>query len=236
MAKIVNCPICGKEMKKGFFGGEDMALDIGEKVIGCCEDCYQVYRVDEKYHAKRFAVKIRNYKKARKLRKLTEQQLTKLYILYRQEGSTYDRPSEQQVECQVLGGGIKFTADGRFSAMECANDFMGTDVDAWGMVRSAEKAIKDKQLWFTAGDITRLEYFPNRSGSFNGLFQKVYSYTVRFNDESQITYRPAVTHVVTSSKSFLFGFRKKAEKKLLENLKVFRSAMGVNVPIVRVQK
>ena len=36
MAKMTTCPLCGKEMKAGFFSGEGQTLYIGDDLLTVC--------------------------------------------------------------------------------------------------------------------------------------------------------------------------------------------------------
>ena len=234
MAKMINCPLCGKEIKKGIFSGDDVLLTVGDTYISCCQDChdkYAAYKLDQK----RFAAKICNYQMLTKQKKLTDVQLARLYATYVRESADHVKSGSEDVEYGILAGAIKVTADGRFSVMEFANDFLHIEPDVKEMFRSAKKAAADKEIWFTKDDITKIEYFSNRSGSFNGSMEKVYSYSVRFNDESQITFRPTITHAIVAGKGIMFGYREKAEEQLVTQLKAFRAMIGSDLPVVRVK-
>ena len=63
MAKTTTCAICGKEITKGLFKGEDRTLTVGDKFLTCCEDCYQNYKEDAKVDGKRFSTKVDNIAK-----------------------------------------------------------------------------------------------------------------------------------------------------------------------------
>lgn len=234
MAKIVKCPFCGKDIKKGLFSDEYNVLDLGETMIDCCTECYSKYGVDEKFHAKRFLAKLQNYKRATKTKKISPEQQLQMYVAYRQEGLKYGAPQNTTEKYSHIFGAIRYTADGRFSIKEFSNDFLESDVSAKDMARSAEKALSDPAVWFTKDDITKIEYFSNGAGSFDGL-TKYYSYSIRFNDESQLTYRPAITRVFTVGTG-MFGSRKKAEDILLATLVVFQNAIGTHFPVTRVEK
>lgn len=233
MAKMVRCSLCGKEIKKAFFGGEDELLDVGDTMLTCCKECYDKYAKDQKLHAKRFGAKLRSYKLKNKKKKLTDNEIANMYAAYRQEGLQYEANEPSEDRMMIIGGSIKMTADGMFSAMEFSNDFLHSDVNIKEILKSAKKATKEQEIWFTKDDITKIEYVSTGMGEFNGLFQKVYSYTIRFNDESQITYRPGITRVGVIGKGFAFGYRKRAEKKLLEDLALFKMTIGSDLPIVR---
>ncbi len=236
MAKMIQCPFCGKEVKSGLFTGDAEVLSVGETTVSCCPDCYKKFVSEYQIDNKRFAAKMRNYQKVTGKKKLTDRELVQLLIPYAQESRFYGKPGWEPEKYEVLCGTIKVTADGRFSIMEFANDFLGVEANLDQMYSSAKKGAAHKEIWFTKEDITKIEYFSNREGVFNGMLEKVYSYSVRFNDESQITFRPTVTHAIVAGKGVMVGYREKAESSLREQLEVFRALIGSDAPIVRVKK
>lgn len=236
MAKMKNCALCGAEVKSGLFSGDAELLDVGDNLITLCPHCYAKYKKDEKLHAKRFGAKLRTYLRANKLKKLDQQEIMRLYAAYRQEGASCGNNISLCDKYTIFGGGIKYTNDGLFSAMEFSNDFLHTDISATDMIRSARKATNDREIWFTKDDITRIELVPNRMGTFCNLFTKAYSYTIRFNDQHQLHYRPCITRVAALGHGFAIGYRKSAEKKLMKQLEQFRQAIGTELPVVICKK
>ena len=85
-------------------------------------------------------------------------------------------------------------------------------------------------------DKSKIEYAKNHIGSFDGLFHKIYSFAIRLNDESVMTYKPCVTRTSAPGTGFGFGYQKSAEKKLIKQLEEFKQAIGSDLPIVKVKK
>lgn len=46
MAKLIDCELCGKEIKKGFLGliGDAKTLWLGDEFVACCPECLKKYK------------------------------------------------------------------------------------------------------------------------------------------------------------------------------------------------
>ena len=229
---MTTCPMCGKEMKAGFFSGEGQPLYMGDELITVCEDCYKEYAPLEKVHKKRFATKLSSLRYAGRT-KPNKAQIAQMYKKYAQEANEYAAKDEGAVAEYIIGGFAKVTADGRFSVMEVSNDLLGRDIGARDMIKTLNKVADSEDHWFTKDDITKIEYAYNDNGDFLGLFHKAYAYTVRLNDEKVMTFRPAISRTAAVGAGFALGYRKKADQVVIENLEAFRRAIGSTLPITR---
>ena len=235
MAKTTTCAICGKEITKGLLKGEDRVLTIGDKFLTCCEDCYQKYEDDAKLDGKRFSTKVDNIAKTTKT-KFNKNQIGEMLVKYFEEAAVYEQNSKN-VNFEHTLNSFWLSNDGHFSVREYGKGFMNTDITAREMLKSIKKAQRDTECFaFTKDDITKIEYAKMGSGDFNGLFQKVYSFAIRLNDEKLITYKPCVTRMVSYGGGFGFGYQKNAEKRLLRILDDFQKAIGSNFEVVKVKK
>ena len=159
-----------------------------------------------------------------------------MYITYIAEAERYQEKQADAVPTATVGAFALVTEDGRFTVTEASNSFMHKDINAKDMAKTITKALKADPNWFTKEDITKIEYAPNDSGSFIGLFHKAYSYTIRLNDEKVMTYRPCITRSSVLGKGFGFGYRKRAEKQLMAELILFKTLIGSDLPITRGSK
>lgn len=235
MAKIVNCSFCGEEVTKGFFSGDDCSLFVGTvKTITCCPKCYKKYKNKVNDNKDRFLIKLENMKKAKKS-KLTEKDIAQAFATYIEEKEKqYSKISNAAME--HLDAFFIYDDKGRFSVREYGKGLGNLDITAKDMVKSFTEAAETDCHFFDKNDITKIEYAKNNAGSFDGLFHKVYSFAIRLNDESVMTYKPCVTRTASVGAGFMFGYQKSAEKKLLEQLELFKEVIGSDLPIVKVKK
>ena len=204
------------------------------KTITCCPKCFKKYKKKAKENEERFATKFENMKKATKA-KYTEKDIAQAFMLYIEEKEKqYSKISN--VETDYLGDFFIYDEKGRFSVREFGKGFLNLDISADAMVKSNDKSLDTDCHFFDKNDITKIEYAKNNSGAFADTFHKVYSFAIRLNDESIMTYKPCVTRTAAVGSGFLFGFQKSAEKKLLEQLEDFKQAIGSDLPIVKVKK
>ena len=233
MAKKDVCVFCGKEMNGGFFSSESQLLDVGHsKLLTCCEDCYSKYQHMPKEFNKRFAAKLTNAKR-KSGKKMTAREVAKAYEAYVAESADYQLDAEPGM---MVAGCFIISEEGYFSVKEYSNALEHSDVNARQMVRTAQKASKGQQIWFTKDDITKIEYFQNGMGSFAGMFHKVFSFSIRLNDETVITYKPAMTRASVLGKGVMFGYKGSARKALEKDLRTFRALIGSDAPIRCVSK
>lgn len=234
MAKTTNCAFCGKELTKGFFKGDSKSIFVSTYTLDCCKDCLEAYDVFAQQESKRFSVKLDNYKKATKSKpdKNTVAQLLKKY---------YD-----EYFAQIKKGGLKtgegrygcfvYAEDGSFSVRETPIYSVSSDITAKDMIKSLKKAEKTQSLFFTKDDVTKIEYAQNGMADMLTMTAKAFSYSIRLNDETEITYKPCVTRTAAVGKGFAFGYKKSAEKALMKELNEFKKITGCDLPVVKVKK
>lgn len=235
MAKKTNCAFCGKEITKGIFRGNDKLLDCGDSLITCCEDCYAEYQVLEKSRKKRFSTKLNNLKNAKKIKKLPESEIARMYATYAREEEAQTIKSATEIPCEQIGIFL-LSENGCFSVRESATGFVNEDINAKQMIKSMKKSQKTDCLFFDKNDITRIEFAKVRSGTFVGLFAKAYSFAIRFNDEKEITYKPCIVKTAMLGRGFGFGYQKNAEAKLMDQLEFIKKKIGSDLPVVKVNK
>ncbi len=235
MAKTIKCAFCGKELTKGFFSGTSETLYIGKTVsVHCCEDCYKRYEAYESDNKRRFEAKLTNWKRLHGVKKLDEQQLAALYAQY-VAGEDAQKAKTGDDVLGLFENFYCFNNKGQFSVREFANGFMDEDVRASKMIKSIKKSREVETYAFDKNDITKIEYAPNGMGEFLGFFSKAYSYSIRFNDESEMTYKPCVTRTAVLGRGII-GHRRSAEKHVVKELEAFKKIIGSDLPIVKVKK
>jgi len=237
MAKLTHCALCGKEMTNGFFSGESQTLVMSGSAsnIVCCEDCYRTYKKAAARVKKRFSTKCENLSRARKV-KLSQKELGEMFLRYLDEERRCAEKSSGEV-LDVVMNGFSFNSNGFFSVREYGTGFADQDINVKGILKSTKQAQHDTGCFcFDKNDITRIEYAKVGWGDFNGLFQKVYSYAIRLNDETVMTYKPAITRAFSYGGGFIFGYERSAEKRFLRALNEFKKQIGTDLPIVKVKK
>lgn len=235
MAKTTSCAFCGVELKKGLFGGETEKIQFTNKSITCCKECAKKYEFDVAIECTRFGTKLDNVIKTAKIRP-TENEIAQMFVKYLDEKEYYKNKNGEQNLNDKLSF-FSYSPEGYFSVLEFGKGFMNRDISIEDMVASAEMS---KMLTgfnaFDKNDITKIEYAKEGIGNFNGLFQKVYSFAIRLNDESVITYKPCITRVTTYGGGFGIGYYHSAKKRLIETLEDFKQIIGSDLPIVKVRK
>lgn len=232
MAKTTNCVFCGKELKTGFFKGDDFFLDTGAGSITCCEACHDKYRDEMKRHKERFGTKVDNLKNASK-RRLSEKELAEMYLQYTAE------EQKQLAKCGTETADqyrIWFSFNDRryFGMKELRVGAGNNDVSAKQMLKTLDKTTQYDSLCFDKDDVTKLEFRQAGIGSTLSLFATAYSYEIRLNDEKILTYKPCITKTMVVGKG-LFT-KKAAEKQMYTLLETFKREVGVDLPIVKVKK
>lgn len=94
MAKMMNCELCGKEVKKGFLGltGDAEELDVGNlSSITVCPECYAKFEKFVEKDEQRFGRKLENMKD--KYRKISKEERAELFKQYYAEAQAYDKPN-----------------------------------------------------------------------------------------------------------------------------------------------
>ena len=236
MAKTTNCAFCGKELTKGFFKGNDMSLEVGSVIyVTCCEDCHDKYQENAKSSRKRFAAKLNNYKRATK-KKPSDKEIADMFKTYIEEEQQQLKKSGNEVVDIVIGC-FCCNNNGFFAVRELEQGFGNSDVSAKDMLKTLNKADDVQSLPFDKNDITRIEFARVGIGDTLGLFKTVFSYEVRLNDQSIMTYKPCITRTAMIGQHFFpFLHKKSADKHMMEFLNSFKTIIGSDLPIVKVRK
>lgn len=234
MAKEKHCVFCDKQLEGGFFSSKVKTLEVGHsKMLLCCPECYAKYEMLSADFNKRFGAKLTNAKR-KSGKKMSDKEVAQAYAAYVQQYAAH--PAVDVEPGLLVAGCFIIGENGYFSVKEHSNAFVKSDVSARDMLRTARKATKGEQIWFTKDDISKIEYFQNGSGDFVGLFHKAYSFSIRLNDETVITYKPAITRASALGGGFMFGYKANARKKLEADLMTFRTLIGSDLPIRYVRK
>ena len=236
MAKKANCAFCGKELTKGIFKGEDMVLDCGGGTyLTCCEECYAKYEGLEKVRKNRFGIKLNNLKNAKKIKKLAESDIAKMYLTYIDEEHKQAHKCCDEIPYEGVGI-FTLSQNGCFSVREFATGFANSDIGAKQMIKSLDKSQNTDCMFFDKNDITRIEYAKVGMADPLGLFAQAYSFAIRLNDETVITYKPCITRTAMLGRGFIFGYQRSAEAKLKDQLEYFKKKIGSDLPVVKVKK
>lgn len=236
MAKVTNCGFCGKEITSGFFKGDAAYLDVGLHTLSCCEECYKKYETIYEQHKERFEVKLENLKKS-KNGKISSTDLAKMLVQYIDEAKQYEESSrEKSVDLFTTFFGHNSNGEQHFSVKEFRKGWLSSDITAKDMAKSISASCDESYVFFDKNDITKIEYAKIGIGDPLGLFTVAYSFTIRLNNESIMTYRPCITRAASLGHGFLFGYRRSAEKKLIKVLNEFKKTIGSDLPIVKVRK
>ena len=189
MAKMTNCAICGKEIKKGFFSEESETLSLSLDVsITCCTECSKVFSDAEVFDHERFARKIYNYQKNNK-RKLTDAEIGRMFLQYTSDIQNHILTTD----CDRYVGFCGFCycdEDGNFAVKEHQLGFCSRDIGTIDMVASQINNRLYHDVFFNKNDITKIAYRRKKLGDPYGLFSAAYSYDIILNDEKTFTYKP----------------------------------------------
>ena len=234
MAKTKVCPFCGKEYQDKFFGSSEAdILEFGEGLtftsVSCCNDCGNRYREEVKKEGKRFAVKVANMKSATK-KKFKDADIARKFSAYLAEKATYPEYTGEQALPMCFAF---ISPDGHFGMTEFYTE------NSEYSLKQYEKSMNKIFAWesdrlFTARDVSKLEYRQVGMKDMTGMFSAVLTYDIRLNDEKTMTYKPCIARFFVSGK----GLRPahSAEKEIIRQLEVFKSKVGVNLPITKVKK
>ncbi|MBR2715125.1 MAG: hypothetical protein IKB73_02830 [Ruminococcus sp.] len=223
-------------MKKGLFKGEDMLIDCGGgTLLTCCKDCYAEYGELQDVRKDRFGTKLINMKRAKRIKKLSEAEIAKMYTNYIDEERKQTQKCLEAFVSETVGI-FTLTQNGLFSVREFATDFLNSDIGAKDMIKSLDKAQYTACLYFDKNDITKIEYAKVGMSSPLGLFAQAYSFAIRLNDEAVITYKPCITRIAMVGRGFIFGYQRNAEAKLVDQLNYIKKKIGSDLPIVKVKK
>lgn len=234
MAKTKVCPFCGKEYQDSFFGSSEAdILEFGEGLtyfsVKCCSNCGSKYREEAKQEGKRFAVKVENIKSATR-RKFKDIEIARMFNAYLSEKAAYP----EYIGEEALPICFAFISpDGHFGMTEFYTETVEFNTKQY------EKSIDKIYGWesnrlFTSRDVSKLEYRQVGMKDTTGMFSAVYTYDIRLNDEKTMTYKPCIARCFIVGK----GIRPThfAEKEIVRQLEVFKTRVGVNLPITKVKK
>lgn len=234
MAKTVKCAFCGKEMKAGLFSGEDFPLHATEfDYITCCEHCCKAYTIGDKREIKRFSAKVENYKKITGKRKLTQEELAKLYDTYFAEMNACKARNGQE-RLAEFAGYFHYNENGYFAVEEFE---LGSVITSGDMSRAIDRQAVPGICAFSGEDISRLEYrLADKLGTSAGTFTDAYLFEVRLNDPRKLSYRPCITYFVTRGSALLPHKRaQQAEASLVDVLNVLKRMTGTSARIVKIK-
>ena len=235
MAKTVTCAFCGKEITKGMFRGDAKSLCAGGlDYITCCEDCMEKYQIKDMDEVKRFEAKYLNYKKANKIKKLSQEEMAALYRDYVEEMYYYHRRNGTVVLNNNIGF-FRYNDEGCFSVAESQVIKLVAASDMRKLIDNMEKVCK---CAFTGEDISRLEYrIVDKMGEDYGkMLNTAYLFEVHFNDPRVLTYKPTMLHYVMTGEALLkMNRRKKAEDSLVSVLNTIKKKTGSRARIVKIK-
>ena len=233
MAKIVKCIFCEKEIKKAVFGGETKKISLGGVPdLVCCEECYGKY--DRSLDGFRFGTKFATIERHTK-KKYTEKEIATMYLKYLEEENAQLEKCGNEIP-EFSYSFFSYNNKGYFSVREYGQGFLNQDIRAKNMVKSLKKSQDTECCCFDKNDITRIEYYKEGGGDPLGLTKQAFSYGIRLNDETSITYRPCITRTAVIGNGLFFGYRKSAERKIVDELTKFKNYIGSDLPIVKVNK
>ena len=235
MAKTVNCAFCGKELTSGFLNGNTTSVDLDAFVsIICCEECKNKYKPTVKNNKDRFVLKYESLKKTTK-KKYSQNEIADMYLTYLNEKEIQENKCGEEIPDMCFNCFV-YNSNGYFSVREFGKGFINTDFSAQSMLKSLNKAQDTDCMMFDKNDITKIEYAQLGFGDPLGLFSVAYSYAIRLNDETVMTYKPCITRTASLGNGFIFGYAKSAEKNLIKQLNEFKKIIGCDLPIVKVKK
>ena len=219
-------------------GNEHQWISIGPKSEGfdLCKECYDKYELNE-IDEERLEVKVGNYHKIHKT-KLTAKQSADIFLSYVNERDRYNELIKYPLP-EFFIGPFACNRNGYFYVKEYPkNNFETKDIGHKEMLKSAIQSQNEASCCcFTKDDVTKIEFAKSSfMGSPAGLFKIYYSYNIRLNDESEVTYKPCITKITVWGYGFGLGHRTSAEKSLVKQLTEFKDAIGLDVPIVKVKK
>ncbi len=235
MAKIIECPLCGKQINTSLFRGNSDYLTVadGGNSITCCEDCYEKYKVLAKAEKTRFSAKYDNLRKQRI--KLNNEELGKVYAGYVAEMHAQNE-KYGHLNPEYTIGCFGVDHEGRFCAVERAVGFGNEDYNADDMILTVSLHGTSDSCMFDKNDITKIEYkrcsAPVRDSDSG---ESIASYDIFLNPLAPITYKPCVARVCVYAEGNLFNVGKRLEQKVVEMLVEFRNAIGSDLPITKIK-
>ena len=233
MAKLTKCELCGKEITKGLFKGEDQYLEIASfENITCCDECYSKYKKLAKEMKENFTVKLANYKWATK-RKPKGAELAELYLKYINEVISYTDATKNE-EITGFGGFYTYNDNGVFGWTERQIGFMGSDISTKDKIKALDKNLRCEAFCFTKNDVSCIQYRLCERQELS-LFKTAYSVEICLNRTKELTFKPCYGKTVVIASGW-FGLKKKARRQVVALLEEFKQNVGCNFPITEVKK
>ena len=233
MAKQTHCAFCGKELTTGFFSGDATSILIGTHTVICCEHCLEQYSQKIQTHKNRLKIKLNNYQRATKTRKLDSDFIGTAIMRYLAE------EEEQIARCGKIS---QYTDLGYFAVEESKGFFAVREFELGGettgeMIRNMKKAEDVGDVWFSKDDITCMEYATTTFGHSLSLFSSAFTFEIRLNNEKDITYKPCITRATFKGTGlFPHNHRKDAQRQCAAMLILLKDAIGADVPVVSVKR
>lgn len=222
MAKFTNCRFCGKELKKGFFTGEDRLLELGDTYITCCKDCLERYEP----YGKRFGIKVKNYSYLNRT-ELTEQTILQWFRQYLAEADAYAtaRGTEKPTK---WGYFYQCNENGVFGLNEA---LVGTFNGTSDKVKMLENTFLPDTFLFTRDDISCIRFHLCEREEID-MYHTAYAVEICLNEG--FTFRPAYCKTVIG-KSGVFNMKDKVRQEVYQQLEQFRARIGSDLPIEEVR-
>lgn len=247
MAKVKNCPFCGKEIKLGFlgiFGGDAKKLELGGIAsIHVCEDCEKKHHKFVENDNGRFGVKFENFIEAND-KNFDDKVIANMFLEYCEQAQSYKANCNGEKPITPIGNFYDYSENGFFWTIEeLIDDDNPEDYFEENLLKFAEGTSLKSPCGFTKNDISCIEYCvlcdSNDLEEDENLNCKRYSLVgIKLNDYTQMTYKPCFTKaVVITLYKGLVAKEKNIERDILTQLEEFRNAIGANdIPIVKVKK
>lgn len=232
MSKDTNCSFCNKEISKGLFSGESKIMMFGAAPsLVCCKECFDKYERS----GVRFGTKFETVKRHSK-KKYTNKEEAEMYLSYLEEEKIQLEKCGGETT-EMFFGFFAYNQNGFFSVREYGQGFLNQDVTPKAMIKSMKKAKKDTECCcFDKNDITKIEYYQDGASQPLSMTKYAFSYAIRLNDETIMTYKPCITRTAVLGRGFFLGYKKSSERALLKELNEFKRIIGTDLPIVKVKK
>ncbi len=246
MAKVKNCPFCGKEIKVGFlgiFGGDAKKMELGDIAsIRVCEDCEKKHHQFVENDNGRFGVKFKNFIEAND-KNFDDKVIANMFLAYCEQAQSYKLKCNDEKPITPVGNFYDYSENGFFWTLEATTGYDDPkDYLEENLLKFKEGTSLKSPCGFTKNDISCIEYCvlyeSNDRDEFGGSNSKRYSLVgIKLNDYTQLTYKPCFTKaVVITLYKGLVAKEKNVERNILTQIEEFRSAIGANdIPIVKVK-
>lgn len=237
MAKSTPCAFCSKEVTTGFFKGEDKLITLSTSSFVCCPECYEKYNKYVPGIRNRFVAKIENYEKSNKFglfKSIKDAEKKAFFMKYCEEAKEYERREANASEAMP---NAFYSADmnGNVWITEASMSHIDSIDSSKNQLKDITRNLNDAVGPFNKSDISKLEFTIEKWGNNSSMFQVIYSYFVRLNDEKVITYKPCIAKGAALG-GFQLGSKKRARKEIIASLERFKATLGLDLPIVERKK